>query len=86
MGRNDNFDKGSGRRRRVVGSQINQAKRDEQSRRLREGDRPRQGQDPEQGFPITVYPENKCEHCDAAYFMPNDLQNHTDIKHPPRFL
>jgi len=59
MERNANFDRGSGRRRRVVGSQINQAKRDEKSRWLREGDKPKQGQDPDQGFPITVYPENK---------------------------
>jgi hypothetical protein len=76
MGRNENFNRGRGRH--ILNAGAVDA--------LRNGDKPKQGQDPDQGFPITVYPENKCDHCNAAYFMPNDLQNHTDIKHPPKFL
>jgi len=87
MGRNENFNQGRGRRK-MVGAQIAAEKRAEISRKLREGDRPRQGQDPDQGFPITVYPENKCPHegCSAAYFLPKDLDNHVEIKHPPKNL
>lgn len=84
MGRNDNFNRGRGRR--VVGSQINEEKRQKQLDWIRNGEKPKQGQDPDQGFPITVYPENKCENCGAAYFLPEHLQLHTDVKHPPKNL
>jgi hypothetical protein len=76
MGRNENFNRGRGRR------PINADAVDA----VRNGDKPKQGQDPDQGYAITVYPQNECEHCGVKYFLPEHLQRHIDVKHPPKFL